>query len=124
MSTTYRGFIREGRVEFETPVTLPEGSRVIVLAATLDEPTARRQANRWLAERVGNVVGTRKPGVLLQKENRTVWRFEVFITGLTYTTPPGPLGQVDVEANTGQVLNSEQSAQEMIDYGQALTTHP
>ncbi len=117
MSTTYKGIIREGRVEFETPVTLPEGSRVIVLAATLDEPTARRRANRWLADNVGNVVGTGKPGVLLQTGNHTVWRFEAFIIGLTYATPLGPLGQVEVEANTGQVLNNQQAAQEMSERG-------
>ena len=76
MTAAYIGVIREGRVEFETPVTLPEGSQVVVLAAKLDERTARRKANTWLAENAGNVVGTEKQGVLLQAGNQVVWRFK------------------------------------------------
>jgi len=124
MSTTYRGVIREGRVEFETPVSLPEGSQVVVLAAKLDEQTARRTANRWLAENMGNVVGSQKRGILLQTNDWIIWRFEAFITGATYTTPLGSLGQVDVDANSGQILNEQQTAQEMIDRGQTFTPHP
>jgi hypothetical protein len=124
MTTTYIGVIREGRVEFETPVALPEGCQVVVLPAKLDERTARRKANSWLAENVGNVVGTEKHGVLLQTGNQAVWRFEVFVAGVTYTVPMGPLGQVDVEANTGQVLTDQQIAQEMIKRAKELATSP
>ena len=120
MTTTYVGVIREGRVEFETPVALPEGSQVVVLPAKLDEQTARRKANGWLAENVGNVAGTEKHGILLQIGHQAVWRFEAFVAGATYTAPMGPLGQVDVEANTGQVLNDQQIAQEMIKRAQEL----
>ena len=59
MTTTYIGIVCEGRVEFETPVALPEGSQVVVLPVKLDERIARRKANSWLAENVGNVVGKR-----------------------------------------------------------------
>jgi hypothetical protein len=114
MTTPYIGVIREGRVEFETPVALPEGSQVVVFLTKLDEQTARRKANTWLAEHVGNVVGTAKQGVLLQTGNQAIWRFEAFVTGVTYITPLGPLGQVDIDANTGQVLNNQQLAQELI----------
>lgn len=122
MTTAYIGVIREGRVEFETPVALPEGSQVVVFPAELDERTARRKANTWLAENVGNVVGTEKRGVLLQTGNQAFWRFEAFVTGVTYTTPMGPLGQVDVDANTGQVLSNQQIAQEMIRRAQELAS--
>jgi hypothetical protein len=124
MTTAYIGVIREGRVEFETPVALPEGSQVVVFPAKLDERTARRKVNTWLAENVGNVVGTEKLGVLLQTGNQAFWRFEVFVTGVTYTTPMGPLGQVDVDANTGQVLSNQQIAQEMIRRAQELASLP
>ncbi len=124
MTTTYIGTIREGRVEFETPVALPEGSQVVVLPAKLDERTARRKANSWLAENVGNVVGTEKHGILLQTGKQAVWRFEVFVAGATYTIPIGPLGQVDVEANTGLVLANQQIAQEMIKRAKELAPVP
>ncbi len=58
-----------------------------------------------------------KTGVLLQKGNQAIWRFEAFITGLTYASPLGPLGQVEVEANTGQGLNNQPSAQAMSERG-------
>ncbi len=122
MPPTYIGVIREGRVEFEAPVALPEGSQVVVLAAKLDERTARRKANTWLGENVGNVVGTEKHGVLLQIGNQAVWRFKAFVAGVTYTTPMGPLGQVDVDANTGQVLSNQQIAQKMIKYAKELAS--
>lgn len=114
MNTLYKGIIREGRVEFETAMKLPEGSQVMVLAAQFDEQSARRTANTWLAEHVGNVVGTEKQGFLLQSRQQTIWRFEVFVSGASYTSPMGSLGQVDVEANTGQILNTAQTAQDMI----------
>jgi hypothetical protein len=114
MTTPYIGVIRKGRVEFETPVALPEGSQVVVFLTKLDERTARRIANTWLAEHVGNVVGTEKQGVLLQTGNQAIWRFEAFVTGVTYKIPLGPLGQINIDANTGQALNDQQLAQELI----------
>jgi hypothetical protein len=124
MNTAYVGIIREGKVEFETPVALAEGSQVVVFPSQLDEQAARRRANRWLAEHVGNVAGTEKQGVLQQIDNQIVWRFEVFVSGVTYSTPIGPLGQVDVEANTGQILNTQQTAQEMMKRGKELASLP
>lgn len=120
MTTPYMGVIREGRVEFETPVALPEGSQVVVFSAKLDERIARRKANTWLAEHVGNVVGTEKQGVLRQTGQQAVWRFEAFVTGVTYITPLGPLGQVEVDANTGQILSTPQIAQELINRAKEL----
>jgi hypothetical protein len=124
MTTPYIGIIREGRVEFETPVALPEGSQVVVFLTKLDERTARRKANTWLAEHVGNVIGTEKNGVMLQTSNQAVWRFAVFVTGVTYTTPLGPLGQIDIDANTGQVLSSQQLAQELVKRAAELAPLP
>ena len=103
---------------------MPEGSQVVVFLTKLDEQTARRKANTWLAEHVGNVVGTAKQGVLLQTGNRAIWRFEAFVTGVTYITPLGPLGQVDIDANTGQVLNSQPLAQELIKRAKELAPLP
>jgi hypothetical protein len=93
-------------------------------AAKLDEQTARRKVNTWLGEHVGNVVGTEKHGVLLEINNQAVWRFEAFVTGVTYMTPLGPLGHVDIDANTGQILSNQQLAQELIKRAKALASLP
>lgn len=124
MTITYVGTIRGGKIELDKPVALPEGSQVIVLVAQLDEQTARRKANTWLANYVGNVVGTQKSGLLLQLKDKTVWQFQVFVAGVTYASPIGPLGKVEIDADSGQVLSDEAVAQEIIHCAQTLIPNP
>jgi hypothetical protein len=110
-------------VEFERPLTLPEGSQVrVTLSPVLDERQAAGKANVWLANYVGDAVGV-MDGTLVQLEERTVWRFEAFITG-THIEPIGPLGQLEVDADSGTVLNSPDSAEAMIARGRQLTPAP
>lgn len=123
MTTTFFGTVRNGKVEFERPLALPEGSRVrITLAPVLNERQAAGKANVWLANQVGDAVGARN-GTLVQLEEQTVWRFEAFITGL-HVDPIGPIGQIEVDADTGQVFGSPKTAQAMIERGRQLTPAP
>ncbi len=115
MATTYVGTVRAGNVELTPPLTLPEGSQVhITLFPLLNERTARRKANVWLMENVGNVVG--KNARLTQINDQVIWRFEAFIT-IPHHAPLGPIGHVDVDARAGQVLNTPQTAEAMITHG-------
>jgi hypothetical protein len=119
MTTTCIGIVKAGKLELASPLTLPEGSQVhIILSPLVDEQTARRKANVWLMENVGNVIG--KNAQLTQVDDQVIWRFEAFIT-LPHHAPLGPIGYVDVEAQTGQVLNTPQTAEAMIARGAEFT---
>lgn len=123
MATTYIGTIRNGKVEFERPLTLPEGSQVrVTLSPVLSERQAAGKANVWLANQVGDAVGVMQ-GMLVQVEERAVWRFEAFITGAHFD-PIGPIGQIEVDADTGIVLSAPETAEAMIERGRQLTPAP
>jgi hypothetical protein len=123
MATTYIGTIRNGKIELERPLTLPDGSQVrVTRSPVLSERQAAGKANVWLANQVGDAVGVLQ-GTLVQVEERTVWRFEAFITGV-HIEPIGPIGQIEVDADTGEVLTSPKTAEAMIDRGRQLTPAP
>jgi hypothetical protein len=92
------------------------------LSPVLSERQAAGKANVWLANQVGDAVGVMK-GALVQVEERTIWRFEAFITGVHFE-PIGPIGQIEVDADTGQVLSSPETAEAMIECGRQLTPAP
>ena len=119
MTSTHLGVVRDGKVEFERPLTLPDGSQVrVTLSPVLNEREAMGKVNVWLAQHVGDAVGAMN-GELIDTDQLTVWRFEAFITGSTIE-PLGPLGQIDVDAATGQILSTLQTAEAMIQRGRQL----
>ncbi len=123
MTTTYIGTVRDGKIELNKPLTLPEGSQVQVTPVLmLDERTARRRADRWLEDNVGNVVAA-KNSRLIQRDNQNIWRFEAYVTGPNID-PLGPIGQVDIDANSEQILTTPEIAKEMITRGANLTPNP
>lgn len=77
----------------------------------VDEHMARRKANRWLVERVGNMVMADRP-VLTHVGNKPVWRFAAFVTSLS-RVPCGPIGHVDVDATTGHIVTDDTVVEEM-----------
>ena len=123
MVTTYIGVVREGKVELDPPLSLPDGSRIhVTLSPILSEREALGKANIWLAQHVGDAVGAMN-GTLIQTDNQAIWRFEAFITSV-HSEPIGPIGQIEVEADTGQVLNTSQTAEAMIERGRQLIPAP
>jgi hypothetical protein len=72
---------------------------------------------------VGDAVGVIKGTLVLQVEERTIRRFEAFITGVHFE-PIGPIGQIEVDADTGKVLSSPETAEAMIDHGRQLAPAP
>jgi hypothetical protein len=123
MVTTHIGIVREGKVEFDAPLALPEGSQVrVTLSPVLSEREALGKANVWLAQNVGDAVGAMN-GALIQNDTQTIWRFEAFITGVHFD-PIGPLGQIEVDADTGQVLSTPQTVEVMIARGRQLVPAP
>ena len=115
---TYPGTVRQGKVQLNPDANLPEGSQVVVLAADewaqsslLDPHLARRKANGWLVTYVGNVMAQQPQ--LQQVNGNLIWRFKAFLT-LRGHPPQGPVGVVDVDAYSGEVLAAEEDAAEMI----------
>lgn len=121
---TYVGVVAKGQIRLLEPTVLPEGSRVYVVVPTsesdfLDERIARRKANRWLLENVGNLVMADHPQ-LKQADNRIIWEFGAFLTAQG-RQPVGPIGNVMVDARSGGVLNDAETIEEMIVRGESLT---
>lgn len=121
---TYVGVVqRDGYVHLAEPATLPEGRLVYVIVPTIvDEYTARRQANRWLMDHVGDMVMADQP-TFTWVGKRAVWRFSAFVTALR-RQPRGPIGHVDVDASTGQVFTDDADAQEITARGRQIELDP
>ena len=118
MLSTYEGVVQQGRIRLPAGLTLPEGTRVYVtIVPALDERAARRKANGWLGENVGNLVMAGDGQLTHAREaDRQVWRFGAF-TSSVHTEPFGPIGYVEVDAETGAVLMTPAEAEQMIERG-------
>jgi hypothetical protein len=78
------------------------------------------KANIWLAQYIGDAVGALN-GTLVEIGHRSVWQFEAFITGAHFA-PIGPIGQIEVDADTGQVLTPPKSIEAMMARGRELAS--
>ncbi len=83
---------------------------------SLPQPTitgerATYKANGYLTMHVGMFFGAEEPN-LLALPDRLVW--QVLVTFLMYDVGPFPVGFLDVDANTGQVVPFTETQIEMI----------
>ena len=109
---TYTGKLHNGKVELASQVDLPEGSEVyVVVAPGIEESVAKRKANGWLVDHVGNLAMA-DDGALVRRDNTWIWRFHAYLTSLTHE-PYGPIGYVDVDANTGTILSDKHTIKAM-----------
>jgi hypothetical protein len=116
---TYSGVVRDGKIELCDKVKLPEGVDVFIVVPTaIDERTARRTANGWLISFVGNLLMA-DDARLLNLEGRLIWHLKAYVTSLTHE-PRGPIGNVLLNAMTGEVLNPEQTAQTLREHGKPV----
>lgn len=74
--TRYEGVVRRGRMELPEEAELPEGNHVVVIFtgpnSLIDEVIARRKANGWLVESVGNMLAADERR-LVEQEGRLFW---------------------------------------------------
>ena len=117
-----------GRVEVELPGVEP-GTLVTVLIVPANVPVpvvdanmARRKANGWLADRVGHLVLGKDPR-MLSDGRRAWWRVAAYVTNV-HREPFGPIGFVDVDATSGEVLSGDDVVQELQQRGAHLERHP
>jgi hypothetical protein len=88
----------------------------------VDAHAARRKANRWLLENVGNMMRADQP-VFVRSRGRAAWRFGAFVTAISHP-PIGPVGYVDVDVATGEVLADDHTAEEIASRGERLECIP
>ncbi len=78
---------------------------VNIHAEVLDPELARRKANGWLLENVGNLLGAENPELLLG--DHLLWRYDVTL-GRPNLEQPGSgdlfrIGQITLDAITGEI---------------------
>ena len=121
-ASSYTGTVRNGKIELEESVKLPEGSRVYVAVPDphgVDEATARERALAWLSLNVGQNTTVSRVMLLPLKE-RPIWRFEAFVVDQGGDLG-GPIGYVDLHAGTGEVLSSQKTVETMIKRSEDFT---
>ncbi len=124
MFPTYEGIVQQGRIRLPAGTALPEGVRVLVtVLPAVDEIRARRTANRWLAENVGDMVMANQATLVMLADDRQAWRFGAFVTSSS-RDPFGPIGYVEVDTGTGAVLTDNIAAEEMAQRGERLERAP
>lgn len=89
-------------------------------AEVLDPEVARRKANVWLLLYAGNLLRADYPELILDKD--LLWRYTVVLTS-PQGGNVGRIGQICVQATTGEVLGSEALSQELIANAEALGKH-
>lgn len=106
---TKRGITPRSEAELRMQVTVHVDTEV------LDPEVARRKANVWLLETVGNLLGAENAELILSEPLR--WRFDV-ILGLPDLERPGAgdlfrIGKIEVNATSGEILNQPELVEEL-----------
>ena len=106
MQQTYEGIVQHNTIHLPDNANFPDGTRVYVSAMppVLDERQARRKARIWLAENVGDMC-LPESATLNRHNQRQVWRFSIML-GSAFRAPRGPIGEITIDAETGEVLAS------------------
>ncbi|MCB0164994.1 MAG: hypothetical protein KDI79_12255 [Anaerolineae bacterium] len=90
---------------------------VHIEAEVLSAEAARREANYWLLENVGNLLRTDNPELVLGEQ--LVWRVDIVLTSPT-RGQVGAIGRLELDAITGKVLADETLAEELTPCAHAL----
>lgn len=106
---TKRGITPRSEAELRMQVTVHVDTEV------LDPEVARRKANVWLLETVGNLLGAENAELILSEPLR--WRFDV-ILGLPDLERIGAgdlfrIGKIEVNATSGEILNQPELVEEL-----------
>jgi hypothetical protein len=103
-------------------ITLPLEAQVkIELSLTaqvkVTHVTAQRQVSKLLLDQAGNLLYGERPSLVAGQ--RLVWRVPVWL-GLPTTGALGQVGALDVDAQTGEIVYTQQMLDEIVERGNAL----
>jgi len=90
----------------------------ISTTVNLDPKTARRQVTAWLVSEVGNMLIGGPPQLVIS--HKTVWRVPVMLTS-SEVGPVGEVSAVEVDAESGELLVSDQLKAQILDNVKRLT---
>lgn len=90
----------------------------ISTTVNIDPKTARRQVTAWLVSEVGNMLIGGTPQLVIS--HKTVWRVPVMLTS-SEVGPVGEVGAVEVNAESGELLVSDQLKAQILDNVKHLT---
>ncbi len=85
----------------------------IAVAATvnIDAKMARRRVTAWLGSEVGNMLIGGEPQLVIGRQ--TVWRVPVQLTS-SHSGTVGQVGVVEIDAESGEVLVTDQLREEIL----------
>ena len=103
-------------------IALPEQAEVkielsITARLNTSDVTAQRKVNKLLLDQVGNLLYGERPSLVAGR--RLLWRVPVWL-GLPIIGPTGQVGTLDVDAQTGEILFTQQILEELAERGDAL----
>jgi len=79
--------------------------------------TAQRKVSKLLLDHVGNLLYGERPSLVAGR--RLLWRVPIWLA-LPTTGPLGQVGTLDVDAQTGEILFTQQILEEIAERGNAL----
>ena len=108
-------------IEIES-MSLPVPAQVkvefsLTAQVNITDYTAQRRVTKLLLDRVGNLLYGECPGLVVGR--RLLWRVPVWL-GLPTTGPVGQVGTLDIDAQTGEILSTQQILDDIAERGNAL----
>jgi hypothetical protein len=108
-------------VELEE-IALPTPAEVkiefsVTAQVNITDFTAQRKVSKLLLDNVGNLLYGERPSLVIGR--RLLWRVPVWLA-LPTTGPLGQVGSLDVDAQTGEILFTQQTLDEIAERGNAL----
>lgn len=85
----------------------------IVAAINVEAKAAKRQVTAWLVSEVGNMLIGGTPQLNISRSS-TTWRVPVIMTSST-VGPVGEVGAVEVDAESGELLVSENLREQILE---------
>ena len=79
--------------------------------------TAQRKVNKLLLDHVGNLLYGERPSLVAGR--RLLWRVPIWLA-LPTTGPLGQVGTLDVDAQTGEILFTQQALEDIAERGNVL----
>jgi hypothetical protein len=108
-------------VELEE-ITLPSPAEVkiemsLTAQVNVTDFTAQRRVSKLLLDQVGNLLYGERPSLVVSR--RLLWRVPVWLA-LPTTGPLSQVGTLDVDAQTGEILFTQQILEGIAERGKAL----
>ena len=105
-----------------TEIAVPAKAQVkieftLTAQVNITDFTAQRKVSKLLLDQVGNLLYGERPSLVAGRQ--LLWRVPVWLA-LPTTGPLGQVGTLDVDAQTGEILFTQQTLDEIAERGNAM----